>query len=141
MNVFNRLSPYSPYILSIVRIVAGLIFMAHGTAKLLGFPASDMNPAVGSLPWIAGCIELVGGLFPCACAEQLLPRPQWRRRGNPLLLPVPVSRFRRPGSAEHRRFARQGLIPNPEGRAFGAPRLRLRSGAASCRARATAPDA
>ena len=61
MNVFDRLSPYSPQILSIVRIMAGLIFMAHGTAKLLGFPASDMNPPVGSLPWIAGCIELVGG--------------------------------------------------------------------------------
>jgi putative oxidoreductase len=72
MNVFNRLSPYSPYILSIVRIVAGLIFMAHGTAKLLGFPASDMNPAVGSLPWIAGCIELVGGAL---IALGLLTRP------------------------------------------------------------------
>ena len=72
MNVFNRLSAYSPYILSIVRIVAGLIFLAHGTAKLLGFPASDMNPAVGSLPWIAGCIELVGGAL---IALGLLTRP------------------------------------------------------------------
>ncbi|MBL0370965.1 DoxX family protein [Rhizobium sp. KVB221] len=61
MNVFDRLSPYSPHILSIVRIVAGLIFLAHGTAKLLGFPASDMNPPAGSLPWIAGVIELVFG--------------------------------------------------------------------------------
>jgi putative oxidoreductase len=72
MNVFNRLSPYAPYVLSIARIFAGLIFMAHGTTKLLGFPASDMNPAVGSLPWVAGVIELVGGAL---IALGLLTRP------------------------------------------------------------------
>jgi putative oxidoreductase len=47
--------------LGILRIVAALLFMAHGTQKLLGFPASDFSPSVGSLMWIAGLIELVGG--------------------------------------------------------------------------------
>lgn len=55
------LSRYSPYMLSLLRIVSALIFMAHGTQKILGFPASDMNPGVLSLPWIAGIMELVGG--------------------------------------------------------------------------------
>ncbi|SIS72985.1 DoxX family protein [Paracoccus saliphilus] len=55
------LSRYSPYMLSLLRIVSALIFMAHGTQKILGFPASDMNPGVMSLPWIAGIMELVGG--------------------------------------------------------------------------------
>jgi putative oxidoreductase len=47
--------------LSLLRIVAALIFFAHGTQKLLGFPASDMVPPPGSLPWIAGVLELAGG--------------------------------------------------------------------------------
>ncbi|ACM37031.1 MULTISPECIES: DoxX family protein [Rhizobium/Agrobacterium group] len=59
--IFTRLSPWAPTVLSILRIIAGLLFLEHGMSKLLGFPPSDMNPAVMSLPWIAGCIELVGG--------------------------------------------------------------------------------
>ncbi|MGF0539862.1 DoxX family protein [Agrobacterium sp. ES01] len=57
----SALKPWAPRVLSIVRIVAGLIFLAHGSAKLLGFPASDMHPPAMSLPWIAGVIELIGG--------------------------------------------------------------------------------
>ena len=48
--------------LSVLRIIAALIFMAHGTQKILGFPASEMAfPAVMSKFWIAGMLELVGG--------------------------------------------------------------------------------
>ena len=48
--------------LSVLRIVAALIFMAHGTQKILGFPASEMAyPAVMSKFWIAGMLELIGG--------------------------------------------------------------------------------
>lgn len=57
----TSLSKYAPTFLSVLRIVAALIFMLHGSQKLLGFPASDMNPAVLSLPWIAGVMELIGG--------------------------------------------------------------------------------
>lgn len=52
---------WAPRMLSILRIVSALIFMAHGTQKILGFPASSTNPAMLSLPWIAGILELVGG--------------------------------------------------------------------------------
>ena len=50
-------------LLSILRIVAALLLLEHGTSKLLDFPHMDMPMAitVGSLPWIAGLIELVGG--------------------------------------------------------------------------------
>ncbi|WP_375263704.1 DoxX family protein [Palleronia sp.] len=41
--------------------MSALIFFVHGTQKILGFPASDMNPAAFSLPWIAGILELAGG--------------------------------------------------------------------------------
>ena len=57
----STLSAWAPRMLSVLRIVSALIFFAHGTQKLLGFPASDMNPAVLTLPWIAGALELVGG--------------------------------------------------------------------------------
>ncbi|WP_108500953.1 DoxX family protein [Paracoccus indicus] len=58
---FKGLGAYQSQMLGVLRIVSALIFFAHGTQKLLGFPASDMNPAVMSLPWIAGVLELVGG--------------------------------------------------------------------------------
>jgi len=61
MAITDNLNPWAPRVLSIVRIVSGLIFMAHGTTKLLGFPASDMNPPVLSMGWNAGVIELVTG--------------------------------------------------------------------------------
>ena len=58
---------WSPRILSVFRIVFGLLFMLHGSQKLFNYPAGD--PAWGfpvplfSLPGIAGALELVGGLL------------------------------------------------------------------------------
>jgi putative oxidoreductase len=47
--------------LSVLRIMTGLLFMEHGTAKHLGFPHLDKVPDTMSLPGIAGMFELVGG--------------------------------------------------------------------------------
>lgn len=55
------LNALAPQMLSVLRIVSALLFFAHGTQKILGFPASDMNPALVSLSGIAGLLELVGG--------------------------------------------------------------------------------
>ncbi len=52
---------WAPRVLSILRIVAALIFFEHGTTKLLGFPPSNYSPELFSLSWIAGALELVGG--------------------------------------------------------------------------------
>ena len=57
----STLATWAPRMLSVLRIVAALLFMAHGTQKLLGFPPSDMSPEVLSLGWIAGVLELFGG--------------------------------------------------------------------------------
>ena len=55
---------WAPYVVALLRIVTALLFLEHGTAKLLGFPETAMaNPAVWSLPWIAGWFELIGGLL------------------------------------------------------------------------------
>jgi putative oxidoreductase len=62
VNTFeSRLTSLAPWFLALLRIVAALLFMSHGTMKLLGFPASDFQPALFSLFGLAGVIEIVGG--------------------------------------------------------------------------------
>jgi putative oxidoreductase len=56
------IAQYWPQMLSILRIVVALLFMEHGMAKLFGFPhGPSPMPALGSLLWAQGVIELVGG--------------------------------------------------------------------------------
>jgi putative oxidoreductase len=58
----STIATWSPRVLSIVRIVVALLFMEHGTQKLLGFPAGpNPMPALLSLQGVQGVIELVGG--------------------------------------------------------------------------------
>jgi putative oxidoreductase len=52
---------YAPYVLSILRIVAALLFLEHGTSRLFGWPSPLPSPALLSMYWFAGAIELVGG--------------------------------------------------------------------------------
>lgn len=60
--MFDRVSKFGPEMLSIARIVIGLLFLEHGTAKLFGFPhMTTAQPAMGSLLWVQGIIEVVGG--------------------------------------------------------------------------------
>jgi putative oxidoreductase len=58
-----RPSPVGPILLSVLRIVAGLLFLEHGTIKLFGFPPGSPMPmpTAFTLFWFAGVIELVGG--------------------------------------------------------------------------------
>jgi putative oxidoreductase len=50
-----------------LRVVAGLMFAQHGAQKLFGWfadaQAGGRLPSAGSLPWIAGVLELVGGIL------------------------------------------------------------------------------
>lgn len=58
------LAPYRPQLLSIFRIMAGLLILQFGTAKILGFPPvpSFAKLAVGQWPtWYAGMFELIFG--------------------------------------------------------------------------------
>ncbi len=69
------LDRFSPQLLSALRIISGLLFVAHGTTKLFGFPATEMfaqAPEQFTLIWFAGAIELVGGAL---IAIGLLTRP------------------------------------------------------------------
>jgi len=64
MAGFNPMSAWSAHLLSVLRILAGLLFLEHGTQKLLSFPtrAGDM-PELTSLFGVQGLIEIVGGLL------------------------------------------------------------------------------
>lgn len=71
----DRLSLYAPNMLSVLRIMSGLLFLAHGTQKFLSFPAGG-NAGYG---WTfaapaayAGIIELIAGAL---IAVGLVTRP------------------------------------------------------------------
>ncbi|WP_137152159.1 DoxX family protein [Devosia sp. FKR38] len=62
--MFDRLSAYAPQALAVLRIVSGLLFLLHGTQKVLGFPAMDGGtPPLMSLFGAAGLIEIVTGVL------------------------------------------------------------------------------
>jgi putative oxidoreductase len=64
MTIETLETVWAPRLLSVLRIVAALLFFEHGATKLLGFPSSDHSGvAFLSLPWVAGLIELVGARF------------------------------------------------------------------------------
>lgn len=54
---------WTPRMLSVLRIMSALLFMSHGTQKILGFPMHPNPPAMFSISWTAGCLELIGGLL------------------------------------------------------------------------------
>lgn len=61
------IAEWAPRALSVLRIVAALLFLEHGTQKLFGFPPP--NPAAGGTPapftliWDAAILEFAGGLL------------------------------------------------------------------------------
>ena len=60
----NNLSVHSEKMLGVLRIMSGLLFMAHGTQKFLSFPAGERagsGLALDNHAAYAGIIELVAG--------------------------------------------------------------------------------
>ncbi len=53
---------WTPRLLGVLRIVAALLFLEHGTQKLFGFPASaNAGGALSTLALAAALIEVIGG--------------------------------------------------------------------------------
>lgn len=62
---FDSLNKYQPYALTALRVVTALAFMAHGTQKMFGFPASQMGGGgfeLFTLMGLAAVLEVFGGL-------------------------------------------------------------------------------
>ncbi|MDI1283736.1 MAG: DoxX family protein [Reyranella sp.] len=65
MNLDAIATAWSPRLLSVLRIMSGLLFLQHGTAKHLKFPVVPMFAKLEpvSLIGAAGVIEIVGSLL------------------------------------------------------------------------------
>jgi putative oxidoreductase len=67
MTILARWRSASPYLLSVLRIIAAFLFMQYGTAKLFGFPAPTLpgggTARLASQIGIAGVLETFGGLL------------------------------------------------------------------------------
>lgn len=65
MNFDALATAWAPRLLSVLRIMAGLLFLQHGTAKHLKFPAvpAFAKMETVSLLGAAGAIEIVGSLL------------------------------------------------------------------------------
>ena len=57
----ERLSVYAPQAQGLLRIMSALLFLEHGTMKILHFPAAAMDGTLPPIVMVAGWLELVGG--------------------------------------------------------------------------------
>jgi putative oxidoreductase len=57
----TSLEAFTPYALSLLRLMAGLLFFEHGMAKLFGFPPHGAMPVFPEIEFFAGSVELIGG--------------------------------------------------------------------------------
>ena len=61
--LYAGMERWRPYILSIVRIVIGLLFLQHGLSKVFNFPAPSPVPSLSGLLILAAFLETVGALL------------------------------------------------------------------------------
>jgi putative oxidoreductase len=55
---------WRPHVLSVLRIITGFLFVAHGTQKLFDYPSAGRGAAdLMSFMGFAGALEFVGGLL------------------------------------------------------------------------------
>ena len=59
-GLYAMLDAYEPYMLSLLRVVVGLLYLQHGTAKIFNFPPQNDVPPYPRPEWFAGRLELVG---------------------------------------------------------------------------------
>jgi putative oxidoreductase len=59
------LRPYSGVLLSVLRVMSGLLLLQHGTVKYLNFPIHERmnNASPMTMGGAAGILELVGGIL------------------------------------------------------------------------------
>ena len=61
MNITIIPQSWAPALLSLLRVMTALLFLEHGTAKILGFPALEPSPLPAFMLIVTGLIELIGG--------------------------------------------------------------------------------
>jgi len=91
------MKPYGPQTYALLRIVTGFLFVWHGTQKLLGIPVPMPDGVPSFIVYIAGPIELVGGLlvliglwtgWAAFFCSGLMAVAYWMAHGTQALLPL-----------------------------------------------------
>ena len=91
------LKPFDSHIYAVLRIVTGLLFLWHGTQKLFGFPTASPAGAPDFVIYVAGPIELVGGVliavgfqtrWAAFLCSGLMAAAYWMAHGTKHLLPL-----------------------------------------------------
>lgn len=91
------LSGFNAHCYALMRIVAGFLFLWHGAQKLFGIPVPVPGPVPAFITYIAGPIELVGGILVMVglltrqaafLASGLMAAAYWMGHGTEALLPV-----------------------------------------------------
>jgi putative oxidoreductase len=59
-GLYTALERFRPYILSILRIVIGLLFLQHGLSKVFNFPTPSPVPSLSGLLIVAAILETIG---------------------------------------------------------------------------------
>jgi putative oxidoreductase len=66
-SIADRWRSWTPYLLSVLRVIAAFLFIQFGTAKLYGLPApiipGGITAPFGTLVWYASVLETYGGLL------------------------------------------------------------------------------
>ena len=63
-NLDARLTPHAPAVLSLFRVIFGLLFLCHATSHLFGWPVAAQQAPVGTWPFFyAGILELITAIL------------------------------------------------------------------------------
>ena len=91
------MSNYSPYCYALMRIVSGFLFLWHGSHKLFEFPSAMPAGVPAFIIYVAGPIELVGGILimiglftylAAFIASGQMAFAYWMAHGTKALLPI-----------------------------------------------------
>lgn len=93
----NFMKKYEQETYAAMRIVVGFLFLWHGSQKLLGFPGGAHDGTPAFVVYVAGPIELIGGLMIVAgfftrgaafLCSGLMAAAYWMGHGTKAVLPV-----------------------------------------------------
>lgn len=91
------MAPYDQQSYAVLRMVSGFLFLWHGMQKLLGFPTAAPDGIPPLIIYVAGPIELVGGVlllvglftrWTAFLCSGLMAAAYWMAHGTKHLLPL-----------------------------------------------------
>lgn len=103
-SLYAKMGTWSPYVLSVLRIVAALVYLQHGLSKVFDFPVP--GPSLQGVLILAAFLETVGSLFLLAGAyTRIVAFILSARWPSPISWRTPQSRSFRRSTAETWRFS------------------------------------